>query len=106
MSLSLSNVLIYKDVSLEGTLNRYRRYSYRYHTVLGLTEWLMYQSTIPGYRYISLGSIPGSTRFFSEVMGLERGPLGLVSTTVEILERNISGSGPESPEYVRRDPSR
>jgi hypothetical protein len=40
-------------------------------------------------------------------MGLERGPLSLVSTTEELLKRKkISGSGLESREYGRRDPSR
>jgi hypothetical protein len=41
-----------------------------------------------------------------KVMGLERGPLSLVSTTEELLGRNSSGSGLESREYARRDPSR
>jgi hypothetical protein len=39
-------------------------------------------------------------------MGLERGPLSLVSTIEELLERKSSGSGPESQEYGRRDPLR
>jgi hypothetical protein len=39
-------------------------------------------------------------------MGLERGPLSFVSTIEELLERNSSGSGLESREYGRRDPSR
>jgi hypothetical protein len=38
-------------------------------------------------------------------VGLERGPLSLVSTIEELLERK-SGSGLESREYGRRDPSR
>jgi hypothetical protein len=37
---------------------------------------------------------------------LERGPLSLVSTTEELLEGKSSGSGLESLEYGRRDPSR
>jgi hypothetical protein len=37
---------------------------------------------------------------------LERGPLGLVRTIEELLERKSCGSGPESREYGRRDPSR
>jgi hypothetical protein len=41
-----------------------------------------------------------------KVVGLERGPLSLVSTTEELLARNRSGSGLESREYGRRDPSR
>jgi hypothetical protein len=37
---------------------------------------------------------------------LERGPLSLVSTTEELLERKSSGSGLGSQEYGCRDPSR
>jgi hypothetical protein len=37
---------------------------------------------------------------------LERGPLSLASKTEELLERKGSGSGLESREYGRRDPSR
>jgi hypothetical protein len=37
---------------------------------------------------------------------LERGPLSLVSTTEELLERKSSGSVLESREYGRRNPSR
>jgi hypothetical protein len=33
---------------------------------------------VPGYRFRGPGSIPGATRFFWEVVGLERGPLSLV----------------------------
>jgi hypothetical protein len=39
-------------------------------------------------------------------VGLERGPLSLVSTTEERLGRKSSGSGMEIREYGRRDPSR
>jgi hypothetical protein len=39
-------------------------------------------------------------------VGLERDPLSLVSTTEELLETKSSGSGLESREYDRRDPSR
>jgi hypothetical protein len=41
-----------------------------------------------------------------EVVGLERGPLSLVSTIEELLERKSSGSGQENRDYGRRDPSR
>jgi hypothetical protein len=41
-----------------------------------------------------------------EVVGLERGPLSLVSTIEELLGRKSSGSGLENREYERRDPSR
>jgi hypothetical protein len=39
-------------------------------------------------------------------VGLERGPLSLVSTIEELLGRKSSGFGLESREYGRRDPSR
>jgi hypothetical protein len=47
-----------------------------------------------------------SYQTFWEVMGLERGPLSLVSTTEELLGRKSRGSVLESREYCRRDPSR
>jgi hypothetical protein len=43
---------------------------------------------------------------FWGVLGLERGPLSLVSTNEELLGRNSRGFGLESREYGRRDPSR
>jgi hypothetical protein len=45
-------------------------------------------------------------QIFWEVVSLERGPLNPVSTIEELLERKSSGSGLESREYGRRDPSR
>jgi hypothetical protein len=39
-------------------------------------------------------------------VGLERGPLSVVSTIEELLGRKSSGSGLEIREYDRRDPSR
>jgi hypothetical protein len=39
-------------------------------------------------------------------VGLERGPLSLVSTIEDPLGRKSSGSGLESREYGRMDPSR
>jgi hypothetical protein len=44
-------------------------------------------------------------QIFWEAVGLERGPLCLVSSTEELLERKSSGSGLENREYSRRDPS-
>jgi hypothetical protein len=41
-----------------------------------------------------------------EVVGLERGPLSLVSTIEELFERKSSCSGLENREYSRKDPSR
>jgi hypothetical protein len=40
------------------------------------------------------------------VMGMERDPLSLVSTTEELLRRKSRGSSPEIQEYGSRDPSR
>jgi hypothetical protein len=45
-------------------------------------------------------------QFFWEVVGLERGPLRLVSTIEELLGRNSSGSGLENREYGHGDPLR
>jgi hypothetical protein len=39
---------------------------------------------------------------FCEVVGLERGPLSLASTTEELLERKNNGSGLENRDYGRR----
>jgi hypothetical protein len=61
--------------------------------------------TVLGYRSRGPGSIPGATRFFWPVVDLERGPLSLVSPTQELLGRNSSGSGLETREYGRGDPS-
>jgi hypothetical protein len=46
-----------------------------------------------GYRSGGPGSIPGTTRFSEikkTVVGLERGPLSLVSTTEELLDRKVA----------------
>jgi hypothetical protein len=41
-----------------------------------------------GYRSGGPGSIPGATK--KKVVGLERGPLSLVSTTEELLDRKVA----------------
>jgi hypothetical protein len=41
-----------------------------------------------GYRFGGPGSIPGTTR--KKVVDLERGPLSLVSTTEELLDRKVA----------------
>jgi hypothetical protein len=51
-------------------------------------------------------SIPGATRFSEIAVGLERGPLSLVSTIEELLGKKGSGCCLENREYCRRDPSR
>jgi hypothetical protein len=77
-------------------------------------------SNMPGYNAAPLQATQLSThveiqrsRFdsrryhiFWEVVGLERSPLSLVSTIEELLGRKSSGSGLESRDYGRRDPSR
>jgi hypothetical protein len=45
-------------------------------------------------------------QIFWEVMGLESGPLSLVSTIEDLLERKSSGTGLEYRDYGRRDPQR
>jgi hypothetical protein len=45
---------------------------------------------ILGYRYGGPGSIPDTTR--KKVVGLERGPLSLVSTIEELLYRKVAAS--------------
>jgi hypothetical protein len=52
---------------------------------------------ILGYRSGGPGSIPGTTRFSEKkrkktVVGLERGPLSLVSTTEELLDRKVAAT--------------
>jgi hypothetical protein len=63
----------------------------------GQSSWLQIQrSGFDFWRY----------QIFLEVVGLERGPLSLVSTIEELLGRNISFSGLENREYGSWDPLR
>jgi hypothetical protein len=63
----------------------------------GQSSWLQIQrSGFYSWRY----------QILWEEVGLERGSLSLVSTTEELLGSKRSGSGLESREYGRRDPSR
>jgi hypothetical protein len=57
---------------------------------------------VPGYRS---GGHGFDSRHYKKVVGLERGPLSLVSATKELLGSNSSGSGRESREYGSRDSS-
>jgi hypothetical protein len=62
----------------------------------GQSSWLQIQrSGLDSQRY----------QIFWEVVGLKRGPLSLVSTVEELLLRKSSGSGLESRDYGRWDPS-
>jgi hypothetical protein len=63
----------------------------------GQSSWLQIQrSGLDSLRY----------QIFWEVVGLERGPLSLVSTIMELLGRKSSGFGLESRGYGQSDPSR
>jgi hypothetical protein len=46
------------------------------------------------------------SQIFLKVVGLERGPLNLMSTTEELLERKSNEFGLENPECDYRDPLR
>jgi hypothetical protein len=61
---------------------------------------------VPGYRYTGPGFDSRHYQIFWEAVGLERGPLSLVSTTDERLGRNSSDSGLENRVYGRGDPLR
>jgi hypothetical protein len=63
----------------------------------GQSSWLQIQRSGFNFRRYQI---------FWEIVGLERGPLSLVSTTEKLTGRKCSGSGLENLEYGRRDPSR
>jgi hypothetical protein len=63
----------------------------------GQSSWLQIQRSGFDSRHYQI---------FWEVMGLERGPLSLVSTIEELLDRKNSGSGLENREYGCKNPSR
>jgi hypothetical protein len=63
--------------------------------------WSEFLATDPVAR-VRFPALPGK-----KVVGLERGPLSLVSTTEELLDGKVeAGSCLENREYGRRDPSR
>jgi hypothetical protein len=72
-------ILLHNDISVPFHKNRPPLWS-------SGQEFLATDPEVPG-------SIPGTTK---KVVGLERGPLSLVSTTEELLGRNNSGFGLES----------
>jgi hypothetical protein len=63
----------------------------------GQSFWLEIQRSVFDFRLYHI---------FWEIVGLERGPLSLVSTIEELLGRKSSGSGLENREYGLRDQSR
>jgi hypothetical protein len=66
-------------------------------SVVQWSEFLAADPEVPG-------SMPGATRFFWGVMGLEQGPLSLVTTIEELLGRKSSGCSLENQEYGCGDP--
>jgi hypothetical protein len=61
--------------------------------------------TVPGYRSGGPGFDSRALQEEKKVVGLERGPLSLVSTIDKLLGRKSSGSGLENREYGRGDSS-
>jgi hypothetical protein len=61
----------------------------------GRSSWLQIQRSRFDSRHFQI---------FWEIVGLELGPLGLVSTIDELLERKSSGSGLQNRDYGRKDP--
>jgi hypothetical protein len=71
-----------------------RAYFFRPYELENFFSSLEYQTTasvvrVLGYRSGGPGSIPGTTRK-KKVVGLEQGPLSLVSTTEELLDRKVA----------------
>jgi hypothetical protein len=56
---------------------------------------------VPDYRSRGPGSIPDANQIFRVIVRLERGPLSLVSTIEELLDRKRSSSGLEKRDYGR-----
>jgi hypothetical protein len=86
----------------KSAVQRFRSHEYLVGPPLwssGQRSWL--QNQRPGFDFRRY-------QIFWEVVGLERGPLSLVSTIekLQVLESKSSGSGLESREYGRRDKSR
>jgi hypothetical protein len=79
LSLTSSHVTLRKD-SL-GSFISFHIVAYGYDRLCGLLNRVL------GYRSGGPGSIPGTTR--KKVVDLERGPLSLVSTTEELLDRKV-----------------
>jgi hypothetical protein len=81
-------------------------YSLGYNKKAGLLLFNLFLPLLYN-RYSSLCYLQFSRHYQKKnVVGLERSPLSLVSTTEELLDRKVSGSCLENREYGRRDPSR
>jgi hypothetical protein len=91
---------LYAPAALYSPETLYFRFWYSFWPPLwssGQSSWLQMQRS---------GFDSRRHQFFCELVGLERGPLSLVSTTEEIHERKRSGSSLENQEYSHKDPSR
>jgi hypothetical protein len=65
-----------------------------------VVKWSEFLATDPEVR-VRFPELPD----FLRSRGFGTGPLSLVSTTEELLEKKISGSGLENRDYGLRDPS-
>jgi hypothetical protein len=72
--------------------------------VLSGCLWFSLEIMFCGYRSRGPGFDSRRFQIFWEAVGLERGPLNLVTITEELLGRNSSGSGQENREYNRGIP--
>jgi hypothetical protein len=70
-----------------------------------LSRWTASVVRVPGYRSRGPGIDSRRYQIFWEVLGLERGPLSLVSRTEELLGGKSRRSGLENRDYGRGDPS-
>jgi hypothetical protein len=75
--------------------------STRFRETASVVQWSEFLATDPEVR-LRFPALPD----FWEVVGLERGPLSLVGTIEELLERKSSGSGLQNRDYGRRNPPR
>jgi hypothetical protein len=70
--------------------------TYNFHSSPNIDRLCGLVVRVLGYRSGGPGSIPGTTRFSEgekkrkQVVGLERGPLSLMSTTAELLDRKVA----------------
>jgi hypothetical protein len=92
-----------RSQSLWNTLSRGRCFPSKYYfyaIYTGPPLWSSGQSS--WLQILRCGFDSRRYQIFREVVGLERGPLSLVSTIEEILRRKSSGSGLENRNYSRK----
>jgi hypothetical protein len=87
-------------------IGNYKQYKYIHINIINKVRPPLWSSGQSSWLQIQRSRFDSQRhQIFWEVLGLERGPHSLVSTTDELLERKSSGSGLESREYCRRYPS-